>query len=129
MCTISHYIAYKCYAFAKYIFVVKGVQVTNNKRIIYIDKRIAQIQKSISQIGDMRPGSLTMQYKDPKNKKGGYYQISYTHKMKSRTEYVKPQFVQSIENQVKSYKKFKSLIEEWIDLAIEKSKLLMISEE
>ena len=102
---------------------------TNNKRIIYIDKRIAQIQKSISQIGDMRPGSLTMQYKDPKNKKGGYYQISYTYKMKSRTEYVKPQFVQSIENQVKSYKKFKSLIEEWIDLAIEKSKLLMISEE
>ena len=65
---------------------------TNNKKIIYIDKRIAQIQKSISQIGDMRPGSLTMQYKDPKNKKGGYYQISYTYKMKSRTEYVKPQF-------------------------------------
>ena len=129
MCSISLYIAYKCYTIAIYIFVVKGVQVTNNKRIIYIDKRIAQIQKSISQIGDMRPGSLTMQYKDPKNKKGGYYQISYTYKMKSRTEYVKPQFVQSIENQVKSYKKFKSLIEEWIDLAIEKSKLLMISEE
>lgn len=102
---------------------------TNKKRIDSIDKRIIQIKENLTTIEDMRPGSLTTQYKDRKNKKGGYYQISYTYKMKSRTEYVKPQFVQSTQKQVRSYKKFKLLIEEWVDLAIEKSKLLMTSEE
>jgi hypothetical protein len=34
----------------------------------------------------MRPGSLTRQYKDPQHQAGAYWQISYTRRMKSRTE-------------------------------------------
>ena len=94
-----------------------------------IDQRIAQIKRKLLKVGDMRPGSLTKQYRDPKNKKGGYYQISYTYKMKSRTEYVRPQFIKQIAKQVKSYKYFKYLIEEWVELSLEKSKLLMANYE
>ena len=36
----------------------------------------------------MRPGSLTRQYEDRKNRTGACRQISYTRRMKSRTEYV-----------------------------------------
>jgi len=32
----------------------------------------------------MRPGTLSKQYKDPAGKRGAYYQLSFTHKVKSR---------------------------------------------
>src|SRR5438477_8739274 len=53
-----------------------------------IQKRIQRIKAELSAIDAMRPGSLTRQYKDPKNKRGAYYQLSYTRERKSRTEYV-----------------------------------------
>ncbi len=91
------------------------------KNILTIEKKIEEIKKTLMSIGEMRPGSLTRQY--PKSGKKGYYQISYTHKMNSRTEYVRPEFVKPLKNQIKSFKLFKKCIDEWIDLAIEHSKL------
>lgn len=76
-------------------------------------------------IGEMRPGSLTLQYKDPENQAGAYYQISYTLDMKSRTEYVRKECVSDIRKQIANYKRFKKLSSEWIALSIEHSKLSM----
>ena len=76
----------------------------------------------------MRPGSLTKQYRHPETKTGAFFQISYTHKMKSKTEYVRAEFVKDIEQQIRNYKKFKKLIEEWIALGIQYSQLSMKSE-
>jgi hypothetical protein len=58
-----------------------------NKRLAQIERRIEKIKKELTGIGEMRPGSLTRQYKDPENQSGPYYQLSYTLDMKSRTEY------------------------------------------
>jgi hypothetical protein len=88
-----------------------------------IEARIAAIKQEFLSIGEMRPGSITRQYKDPTKKAGGSYQISYTHHMKSRTEYVRPQFVKMLEEQVECFAQFRKLTQEWIDLAIEHSKL------
>lgn len=90
-----------------------------------ISKRIEQIKLELQSLGDLRPGSLTQQYKDSKNKTGGFYQINYMHKMKSRSDYVKKDFVEIMEVQVKEYKKMKALVSEWVELGIIKSKLLM----
>lgn len=87
-----------------------------------IETRINAIKRELLTIEDMRPGSLTQQFKDPAKKSGGSYQISYTHHMKSRTEYVRPQFVKILKKQVASFAKFKKLTQEWTDLAIEHSK-------
>lgn len=76
----------------------------------------------------MRPGSLTEQFRNPKERTGSFLQISYTHKMKSKTEYVRPEFVKEVRQQIRNYKKFKKLIEEWIELGIEYSRLFMKSE-
>ncbi len=92
------------------------------KKLTKIEKRIEKIKAKLILIKEMRPGSLTKQYKDPQKKKGGFYQLSYTHKMRSRTEYIRPQFVKEMHKQIKSYKEFKKLMEEWIDLGIEYSK-------
>ena len=93
------------------------------KRLSQIETKISLIKNQLAEIGEMRPGSLTKQYQKPKEKKRGFYQISYTYQMKSRTEYVRPEFVKQIRKQVKEFKKFKKLIQLWTDLAIEHSKL------
>ena len=66
------------------------------KKILQIQRRVEKIKQQLLNIGEMRPGSLTMQYQKPKEKKGGFYQISYTYKMKSKTEYVRPEFVKDL---------------------------------
>ena len=97
----------------------------SEKRIQQIERRIERIKEALSQIGPMRPGSLTRQYKDRKNKTGPYWQISYTRQMKSRTEYVREEWVPEIRRQIAAHERFKRLIDQWIDLDIERSKLTM----
>ncbi|MBP7211143.1 MAG: hypothetical protein KBA02_08135 [Paludibacteraceae bacterium] len=91
------------------------------KNLKEIEKRISSIKKELMTIGEMRPGSLTLQYQKPEEKKGAYYQISYTHHMKSRTQHVRPEFVEDLKIQIEAFKKFKALVAEWTDLAIEHS--------
>jgi len=97
----------------------------SEKRIQQIERRIERIKDALRQVGPMRPGSLTRQYKDPTNKTGAYWQISYTRQMKSRTEYVREEWVPGVRRQIAMHKRFKRLIDQWIDLDIERSKLAM----
>jgi hypothetical protein len=43
--------------------------------------------------------------------------------MKSRTEYVRRERVAEIREQIATYKRFKRLIDQWLDLSIERSQL------
>ena len=96
-----------------------------NKTLSQIKNEIETIKSQLMDIGDMRPGSLTKQYRNPKEQTGKFYQISYTHKMKSRTEYVRPQFVQQVRKQIRNYKAFKKLIDKWVELGIQYSQMSM----
>jgi hypothetical protein len=93
------------------------------KKLQKIEEKIKKIKGEIASIGEMRPGTLSKQYKDPVGKVGAYYQLSFTHKMKSRTVYIQPIFVKEIRQQVKTYRRFKKLVGLWIDLSIEYSRL------
>lgn len=95
------------------------------KRLKQIERRIEKIKIEISKIGEMRPGSLTKQYKGSDQSSVEYYQLSYTHEMKSRTNYIRKDCVSEIRLQVKNYKRFKKLTTEWVALGIEHSTLLM----
>jgi len=97
--------------------------------------RIRRIKEKILAIEEMRPGSLSEQLnvcgnpkcrcKDPDNPKkhGPYYQISYTRKGKSTTEFVRKEMLTRVKKELKDYQKFKKLMDEWIDLSIEIGKL------
>lgn len=97
----------------------------STKNLKQIEDRIRRIKQHLLTIGQMRPGSLSTQYKRPREKTGAYYQVSYTHKMRSRTEYVRPEFVREIRRQIAVYKRFRNLIDTWVDLALEQSQLTM----
>ena len=98
----------------------------SQKRIQQIEQRIDRIKRALLEIGPMRPGSLTRQYKDPQHRVGAYWQISYTRRMKSRTEYVRPQWLKEIRRQTMTHKRFKRLVDQWIDLSIEHSRLTLL---
>ena len=97
----------------------------SQKRMTQIERRIARIKEELQTMEPMRPGSLTRQYKDPENSTGAYWQISYTRQMKSRTEYVRREWVTEVRKQVATHKRFKRLIDQWVDLSIEHSRLAM----
>ena len=94
----------------------------SSKRITQIEHRIARIKETLAGLGPMRPGSLTRQYKNPQEKSGSYWQLSYTRAMKSHSAYVRQDQVANVRREIANYKRFKRLTEQWIDLEIERSK-------
>jgi len=108
-------IAYICYTSMK----------INPKRLERIEKEIEVIKAQVGEIGIVRPGSLTRQYKNPKEQTGAYYQVSYTHRMKSKTTYVRANFVTEVRQQIRDYNSLKKLMERWVVLGIEHSQLSM----
>jgi len=92
-------------------------------RLTQIQQRIAKIKAELAAIGEMRPGSLTRQYKDPAAKSGAYYQLSYTREMRSRTDYVARESLREVRREIANYKRFKALTTEWVVLGIEQSRL------
>jgi len=95
------------------------------KQIQQLERRMKRIKEGLQRIGPMRPGSLTRQFKDPERQVGAYWQISYTRQRKSRTEYVREKWTAEIRQQIAAHKRFKRLVDQWIDLSIEHSQLTM----
>lgn len=81
-------------------------------------KQAEKARTKLANIGAMRPGKLTQQYKDSKEKTGGYWQLNYTYQMKSRTEYVRPESLPRIRQETATFKRFKELIDALIDLEL-----------
>jgi hypothetical protein len=92
-------------------------------RIEQIYKRIESIKAELTAIDEMRPGSLSKQFKEPDVQRGAYYQLNYSHGGRSRTEYVAPAFLRDVRRQIGNYKRFKALTAEWIELSIGQSRL------
>jgi hypothetical protein len=86
-----------------------------------IEKRIRVIKKEIVSIEEMRPGSLTQQYRKSRKDEsyGSYWSLSYTFNKKGHTEYIRNELVKDVEMQTQNYKKFRILIDEWIELSIQ----------
>ena len=88
-----------------------------------IEKRIRALLARMTALGAMRPGTLSVQYRNPAEKKTPFNQLSYTHKGRSRSEYVRPENLAAVRREVEAYKKFRTLIEEVTELSLEASRL------
>src|ERR1017187_7030460 len=95
------------------------------KRLAQIDQRIEIIKAELAAIGDMRPGSLSRQFRDPKARTWAHYQLSFTLDMKRRAYYIPRQCVGQGRREVANYKRLKTLSATWIVLSIERSRLSM----
>jgi len=98
--------------------------------LLEIARRIEAIQHRLTQLGPMHPGSLGEQYnvcgkagcrcKDPQKpqKHGPYYQLSFTWRGKSTTRFVRTQHVTEMRQRIARYKRFRELVNAWVDLEI-----------
>ena len=88
-----------------------------------IEARITKLRGQLMEIGDMRLGTLSVQYRNPEEKKSPFNQLSYTHKGRGRSEYVRAENLPAIRRETKAYKRFKTLVDEIVDLSTEVSRL------
>ena len=88
-----------------------------------LQKRIQSVQRQLAQLGPLRPGCLSRQYRKPKAKSGAYYQLSYTYQMKSKTEYIPAALVPQIQQELAEYQRYRELTRQWIALSLEWSRL------
>jgi hypothetical protein len=95
------------------------------KSLQTFDRQIHRIQTQLTQLGPMRPGTLTRQFRQPARQQGAYYQLSYTYQMRSHTEYVPKREVAIIRKEIAVYQRYKKLTAQWIDLALHRSRLRM----
>lgn len=87
------------------------------------EAKIESIKQRLLALGAMRPGSLSKQYRDPKTKKRPFYQLSYTYRMRSRSEYVRPEHLSVLRQETEAFKRFKKLVNQWIELSLKASQL------
>ena len=94
-----------------------------DKKLETWQKQLDEAKAALHQLGPMRPGSLTRQYREPKARRRPFYQISYTYRMRSRSEYVKKENLRALRKETANFKRFKRLIDRWIELALKASRM------
>ena len=109
-----------------------------NRRQTSLEARIATLKQAIVRLGDLRPGKLSQQYNvcgkadcrckaDPPQKHGPYYQLSFTRKGKSSTQFVRKEDLAVVRQQLRNYQQLRELIDRWINLGMELSRLTLPS--
>jgi hypothetical protein len=100
-----------------------------------LEASIARIKQEIRSLGpDLMPGALTKQYNvcgnphcrckaHPPQKHGPYYQLSFTRKGKSSSQFVKQQDLPLVRQQVRHYQRLRTLLDRWITLGMELARL------
>ncbi len=100
-----------------------------------LQQRIHSIKGQLAGLGDMRPGSLSLQYnvcgkpgcrcKDPKHPRrhGPYYQLSWVHQGQSTTQFIRRPYLPEVKAQLATFKKFRRLTDQWVTLSLRLAKL------
>ena len=96
----------------------------SQEKLKELEVQIEEIKRELMTLGEMRPGSLTRQRRKG-CATGEYYQLSYTHRMKSKTEYVRKEFASVVREQVVAFRRFRKLTQLWVKLAILHAQLKM----
>lgn len=102
---------------------------------VSLEAKIQKIKAEIMALGlELQPGLLTPQYNvcgspgcrckaDPPQKHGPYYQLSFTRKGRSRTQFVRRHDLSLVEEQVRNYQRLKKLTDRWVALGMALSRL------
>lgn len=90
-----------------------------DKKLEMWQKKLDEAKTAIHQLGPMRPGSLSQQFKRPGQKNGPYWQLSYTFRQRSYGRYIRPDETAELTEMIANFKRFKALIDLCIELSIE----------
>ena len=103
-----------------------------NTSLKRLEGKIAAIKQELLELEPMHPGSVSRQYQacgnpackcmHPKKpqKHGPYYKLSYVYHGKPVCRFVRVACVDAMNEQLATYKKCRSLMDQWIDLSIQR---------
>ena len=100
--------------------------------ISQIEAEIRNIQTELQTLGPMHPGSISKQYQvcgragckcmDSKHpqRHGPYNKLAYVHRGKKTCRFVRAGTEQDLSERIASYKRFRQLIDRWVELSIQR---------
>ena len=103
-----------------------------NTSLKQVEAKIAAIKQELLALEPMHPGSVSRQYQvcgnpackcmHPKNpqKHGPYHKLSYVYHGKPTCRFVRAACVDAMKERLAAYKKFRSLMDQWIKLSIDR---------
>ena len=99
-----------------------------------LEEQIQRIQRELAALGDLRPGTLSRQFNvcgkagcsckaAPPKRHGPYFQISFTWRGRSRTQFVRQEELPTVERQLHNYAQLRKLLDRWIEAGMRLSQL------
>jgi hypothetical protein len=110
-----------------------------NKALDGLGREIDRIKQQLLALGPMHPGSVSRQYQvcgnpacrcmHPKRpqRHGPYYKLAYVHRGKPICRFVRADCVQAAKKRLAIYKRFRSLMDKWIELSIKQGVIQFFS--
>ncbi len=100
-----------------------------------LQRKIKTIQQALRTLGPMHPGSLSRQYQvcgragcrcmnpEHPHRHGPYHKLSYVHRGKPVCRFVRAACVTELTRRLATYKTFRKLIDQWIELSIQQGQV------
>lgn len=100
-----------------------------------LEREIATIKQNLLKLGPMHPGSVSQQFQvcgrkecrcmDPQKpeRHGPYYKLAYVYRGKPVCRFVRAACVDDMNIRLAVYKQFRSLMDQWIKLSIQRGKI------
>jgi hypothetical protein len=85
-----------------------------------LEDRIETVKMALAALGRLRPGSLS---KQARARGSGYFQITYALRGKMRCEYVRVDYEPVIRAEIETYRRYRQLLRQWIELELKLSRL------
>lgn len=104
-----------------------------------LEEQIRVIQKKLSALEPMHPGSISLQYQvcgrtgckcqhpTHPQRHGPYCKLSYVHRGKKICRFVRADSVDQMKTRLDTYKAFRQLIDSWIELSIRTARIQFFS--
>lgn len=101
-----------------------------NHSLDRLEREIDAVKQQLHALGPMHPGSVSRQYQvcgnpacrcmDPKRPRrhGPYYKLAYVHRGKPVCRFVRADCVQAVKARLATYKRFRALLDQWIELSV-----------
>jgi hypothetical protein len=100
------------------------------KSIRELERQIDEIRQALLTLGPMHPGSVSRQYQvcgrpgcrcmhpQQPQRHGPYHKLAYVYRGKPVCRFVRADCVAEILSRLTTYKKFRTLLDRWIELSI-----------
>ena len=108
------------------------IAVMNTNRVAQrLERQIERIKQQLAALGPMHPGSVSRQYQVCGNpacrcmhpqrprRHGPYHKLAYVHRGKPVCRFVRADCVRAVQQRLAVYKRFRALIDQWIERSIQ----------